>query len=327
MLDYLVRLMEDGEYQKCLRLAEQQLLRGGMSLSEMAQLNMVICRCRLGLQDSYGAIPSGLLAVKLARDIGEWDILGRALLNVGTAYVGARQYDEALQHFYGYFEHLNRYTTAQRFEGAIWKSIGTAHQRKLETRQAIDAFERARRWYSRRSVDHSVFTCTHDLINTYLQASEQNPEFHLDSVTNLLKDEKAIARRNAGETYYLGTYLLDQASWYLRQERIGRAMVSAMKALEVRKGDHQLAFHCHMVLHRCNLGLGDMKQALGYALAARVEALQGRHYELEFLAAQAMADVIRREGTSVLQQLDAEYQAMGVDLGQYISPAILGRLN
>ncbi|HEY3364501.1 MAG TPA: hypothetical protein VGK74_05570 [Symbiobacteriaceae bacterium] len=327
MVEYLIKLMEEGEFQKCLRLAEQQLMRGGMSLSEMSQLNMVICRCRLGLQDSYGAIPSGLLAVKLARDIGEWDILGRALLNVGTAYVGARQYDEALQHFYSYFEHLNRYATAHRFEGAVWKSIGTAHQRKLETKLAIDAFERARRWFSRRGVDHSTFTCTHDLINTYLQAAERDPDFQLQPVADLLKEQKAIARSNSDDTFYRGTYLLDQASFYLHQNRVGRAMVSAMKAMEVRKGDHQLVFHSHMVLHRCNLTLGDMKQALGYALAARVEALQGRHYELEFLAAQAMADVIRREGTEVLQQLDAEYQALGVDLGQYLSPSILGRLN
>lgn len=51
----------------------------------------------------------------------------------------------------------------------------------------------------------------------------------------------------------------------------------------------------------------------------------GKFYELEFLASQAMADVIKEQGPEVVRQLDQEYLAMGVDLSQYLSPWVLRR--
>jgi tetratricopeptide (TPR) repeat protein len=326
-VEYLFRLMEDGEFEKCLQLAEQQLLRGGMTLIEMATLNMVICRCRLGVQDPYGAINSGLLAIKLARDTGEWDTLGRSLLNVGTAYMGTRQYDLALQHLYSYFENAHLYATAHRFEGAVWRSIGVAHQRKLETHQAITALNRGRQWFTRQGVDQSAFSCLHDLVHTYLQQHEVKPGTSLEPVAALLREERILVAKHPAESYFRGHYLYDQAEYYLHAKRHGRALVCAMKAMEARKGDHPLNFHAYMVISKCYRQMGEAKQALGHALAARVEALKGRHYELEFVAAQTMVELIRQQGAEMVRELDQEYQAIGVDLGQYLSPALLGRQN
>lgn len=326
MVEYLVQLMEEGEFEKCLRLSEQLLLKGGMTLAEMAKVNLVICRCRLGLQDSYGAVNSGLLAVKLARDLKEWDILGRALLNVGTAYMGTRQYDRALEHFYGYMEHVHMYETARRFEGAIWRSIGVAHQRKLESAQAVDALNRAFQWFTKQGADHSAFSCIHDLVHTHLQV-RRTKGASLDLVPPLLEEERRLARKYPADPFFQGIYLYDRATYYLRAKRYPRAMVCAMKVLDMSKGDHQLTSNAHIVLYECSRDLGDIKQALGYALAARVEAIRGKHYDLEFIAAQAMADIIRHKGTDAIRELDVEYQAMGVDLGQYLSPQLLRRVN
>lgn len=325
MLDVMIRLLEDGEFKKCLRLAEQLMLRGGWSLSEMATINLAICRCRLGMQDPYGAIAAGMLAVKLAKDTGEHDLLGRALLNLGTAYVGIRQYDQALQQFYTYLDFLPQYDEARRLEGAIWRHIGVTHQRKLESTQALEALNRARAWFAHRSIDYSTFACGHDMINTYLQLNETDPLTSLESVKELLAQQKTLARRNPLEPYYRGTYLLDLAAYYHHEGRLARARVAANKALEVYKGDRVHAFHCHLVLHRCAIDKGEARQALGHALAARIQAVEGRFYELEFLASQAMADVIREQGPDMVRKLDQEYLAQGVDLGQYLSPSILRR--
>jgi len=327
VIEVLTQTMESGQYQEALRLAEQQLIRGGWDRSQLAQVNLVICRCRLGLQDPYAAVPSGLLATKLARDTGEWDLLGRALLNVGTAFAGIRQYDQALHHFYSYFEHSFRYTTSRRLEGAIWKHIGVTLQHKQESEKAIEALNRARAWYTANDVDLSAFTVTHDLVNTYLGMHDTDPNTNLDPVVDLLAFERAIVRKFPSETFYAGTHLLDRASYYMHGGRLGRAIVCAMQVLEVRKGDHSLAFFAHMVLHRCTKLTGNPKQALGYALAARVEALKDRRFELEYLASQAMADVIRQQGKEVVRELDEEYQAIGIDLSQYLSPSLLRRDN
>lgn len=325
LVESLMRLMEDGEYASCIRLAEMQLLQGGFTLSELAKVNLVVCRSRLGLQDAQGAIPPGLLAIKLARDTGEWDVLGRALLNVGTAFISIRQYSQALHHLYSYFEHLHRYSSSARFEGAVWRHIAVAHQRKLESSQAVDAFRRACSWYARQGMDHSLFNCTHDLIATYLQQAEQGAKDWLEPVKELLQSQRQIARKYPTETYYQGYYMWELAARYRQEGRYRRAMVGALKAMEIHKDDPELAFHCHMLLHECSKVLGDGKQALGYALAARVEAVRARHYELEFLASQAMAEVIRQKGSRVVQELDDEYQQLGIDLRQYLSPSLLRR--
>ncbi len=327
MLDVLLELMENGEYEKCLRQSEQQILKGGWTIAQLAQINMVICRCRVGLQDPYGAIPSGMLAAKLARDVADWDTFGRTLLSLGTAYAAVRQYDQALHTFYSYFEHIMKYNTARRLEGAIWKHIGVTHQRKLESDKALEALNRARVWFEKNGIDHSSFTTASDMINTYLQMHEKDPLTSLEPAADLLKFEKSIARKYPGDTYYKAAHLLDRAGYYLHQGRLGRAMVCAMQVTEARRDDFWLTFHSHMILHRCTKIVGDHKQALGYALAARVAALQGRHYELEFIASQAMAEVIRQQGESVVRELDEEYQAMGIDLGQYFSSSLLRRDN
>jgi tetratricopeptide (TPR) repeat protein len=319
--------MEEGEFEKCLRLAEQQLLRGGMTLVEMATVNFVICRCRLGLQDPYGAINSGLLAIKLARDTAEWDILGRSLLNVGTAYMGTRQYDLALQNFYGFFENLHLYTSAHRFEGAVWRSIGVAHQHRLEIQDAVKALNKARHWFERKGADHSAFSCLHDLVHTYLQQHDTKPGTPLEPVVDLLREEKALAAKHPEDSYFRAHHLYDEAEYYMRTHRYKRAMVCAMKAMETRKGDRPLNFHAYMVLSNSYRALGDAKQALGNALAARVEALKGKHYELEFIAARTMVELIRQQGSEVVRELDQEYQAIGVDLAQYLSPSLLRRGN
>lgn len=325
MLDVLIRLMEEGDFTKCLRLAEQLMLKGGWSLSQMATINLVICRCRLGIQDPYGAIAAGMLAVKLAKDTGEHDLLGRALLNLGTAYVGIRQYDQALQQFYSYLEFRSEYKEARRLEGAIWKHIGVTLQRKLESQKAIEALTRARDWFSDRGVDYSIFTCNHDLINTYLQMQETDSGNTLEPVMELLFQQRAIARRNQRETYYQGTYLLDLAASYLAQGRVARAMVAANQAMEVHPGERIHTFHCQLILHKCAVEKGNPRRALGHALAARVQAVEGRFYELEFLASQAMADVIKQQGPEMVREIDEEYLAKGVDLGQYLSPWVLRR--
>lgn len=328
MLEVLIRMMEDGEYQKCLRLAEQQLLRGKWSSAEFARLNFVITRCRLGLQDPYGALNAGQLTIKLARDIGDWDTLGRTYLIVGTACTAVRQYDEALQHFYSYFEHLPRYTsTAGRLEGAIWKHIGVVHQRKLESDQAIDALNRARLWFTKRQIDLSAFSTTHDLVNTFLQMHDTNPDVPLTPVRDLLKEQRTFVRKYPMDPYYLATYLLDLAAYYVHQGRYTRARLCTNKAMSIRKSDAVLSFHCFMLLHRVSKEQGDIRQALDYTLAARSQASRSRHYELELLAGQAMADVIRHQNKEAVRELDAEFQAMGIDLAQYLSPALLGRPN
>jgi tetratricopeptide (TPR) repeat protein len=325
MVETLIRLMEEGEFERCLHLAEQLWVQGDRSLSDKAKINLVICRCRLGSRDPLGAIEPGILAVEFARDGGEYDLLGRALLNLGTAYVGVHQYDNALAQFEAYLSFRPQYKFAGRLEGAIWKHIGVTYQRMLESQKALEALERARGWFAQRSIDHSAFTCTHDMINTYFQMHETDPLTSLEPVRPLLTHQKVIARRNAEQPYYLGTYLLDLAAFSLHEGKIAQVEALARQASLVYRGDRIHLIHCEMLLHRAALEAGNARGAVGHALAAWIQAAEGRLTDLEFLACQAMADVLNQQRTETVRRLDQEYLAMGVDLGLCLSPGSLRR--
>lgn len=321
MLDTLIRLLEEGEFRRCLHLAEQLMVQGGWSPSEMALVHLVVCRCRMGLDDLPGAVAAGLLAVGAARAEGEYDLLGRALLYLGTAYVGMQKYDHALTQFYTYLQYRDRYREAGRLEGAIWKHIGVTHQRRLEPEKALAALAKARDWFHQRSIDHGSFTCTHDMLNIYYQMHEVDPSSSLEAVPGLLAFQRGIAKRHPTRPYYHGTYRLNLAAYHLRLGQYSRASTAARRAAAVFRGDRVHAFHCEMILHRCALATSDVRSALGHALNALEHAVAVRAPELERLANQSIADLVRQQGFEVVRRLDAEYLAMGIDLGQYLSVA------
>jgi tetratricopeptide (TPR) repeat protein len=323
MLEQLIQLMEAGDYQGCLRAAEQVLLRGGLGLAELAKVNLIIARCKLASNDAFGAIPSGIQATKMARDAKEWDLFGRALLTLGAAYVGANNFTEALDQFYTFLKHLGDFDRSRRLEGAVWRQLGITYGRMLETDKAIDSLERARRWFRRHDNDHSYFVCGSDLISVYLGLRERHPEVSIEPVRTILAEQKLFAKRLAHDPFYKIQYLYNQGEYYFYTGRIGRAMVAAMQSMDQAQNDHSHRFRCHLLLHRCSNQAGQGKQALGYAVAARLEAMKGRHYELELLAVQAITETIKREGNQVVEELEKDYREVGLELSEYLSPGLL----
>jgi hypothetical protein len=323
MVEQLIQMMESGDYEACLRTAEQVLLRGGLSMVDMAKVNLVICRCKVANADAFGAIPSGIQATRMARDVKDWDLYGRALLTLGVAYVGAGLYEDAQNQFYTFLRHLGDFNHARRFEGAVWRHLGITYGRLLEVEKAIDSLERARRWFARQENEHSYFVCSSDLINVYLNRRQADPDAPLDPVRSILAEQKAYAKRMSQEPFYRAHYLYNQGEYDFYTGRTGRAMVAAMQAMELLRQETLLRFHCHMLLHRCSLRIGEPKQALGYAVAARIEALRGKHFELEVLAVQAITEVIHTRGATVVEELERDYREAGLDLNQYLSPALV----
>ena len=51
MLDFLEKMVAEGAYQKCLNAAEQLIRSGHNSVAELAQINLIIARCRMWVRD------------------------------------------------------------------------------------------------------------------------------------------------------------------------------------------------------------------------------------------------------------------------------------
>lgn len=323
MVEELIQLMETGDYEGCLRTAEQVLLRGGLGMVEMAKVNLVIARCKLAVNDPFGAIPSGIQATKMAQAAKEWDLFGRSLLTLGAAYVGANHFNDALEQFYTFIKHLADFDLSRRLEGAVWRQLGITYGRMLETAKAIDSLERARRWFARNENEHSHFICGSDLINVYLNRRQLDPEASLEPVRTILAEQRLLAKRLAHEPLYKVHYLYNHGEYYFYCGRIGRAMVSAMQSMDMAQNDNAHRFHCHMLLHRCALRQGNGKHALGYAVAARLEAMRGKFYEMELLAVQAITETIQSQGDGVVHELEKDYREVGLELSDYLAPSLV----
>jgi tetratricopeptide (TPR) repeat protein len=326
MVEQLIQLMEAGDYDGCLRAAEQVLLSGGLGMVEMAKVNLVIARCKLAANDAFGAIPSGIQATKMSRDAKDWDLFGRSLLTLGAAYVGANHFSDALEQFYTFIKHLVDFDLSRRLEGAVWRHLGITYGRMLETEKAIDSLERARRWFARTENEHSHFICGSDLINVYLNRRQRDPEASLDPVRTILAEQRLLAKRMAHEPLYKFHYLYNHGEYYFYCGRIGRAIVSAMQSMDLAQNDHSHRFQCHMLLHRCALRQGNGKHALGYAVAARLEAMRGKFYEMELLAVQAITETIRSQGRLVVEELEKDYHEVGLELSEYLAPSLVRNL-
>ncbi len=308
MVEALARLLEEGRYARCLFAAEQIMEQGGLPPEEQAGIHLIMSRCRLALQDAPGAVRSALSAVKLAEQAKSFDLLGRALLTLGAAHAAMQQYEQAVSCFHRYFTYRDCYREAARLEGAAWKSLGITYQRLLQPAQAVHALEAARAWFAGHGMLHGVFTCTHDLINVYLYMARQDRS-QRRPVRRLLLEQRAIAARHPAEPYYAGTYLLDLAAWLLRGGYAGRAAVAAARALTVYRGDPAHACHCYLLLAQCKQRVGEGRQSLSFVLAALSEAVTAGQPELEHLAAEALEELVEREGVQILRHLDAAYQA------------------
>lgn len=66
--------------------------------------------------------------------------------------------------------------------------------------------------------------------------------------------------------------------------------------------------------------------ALSFALAARVSAIDGRLYPVEFAASAWLMHLIRRHGADPVAELATDMDRQGVDLYQYLDPVAVERL-
>ncbi len=318
-VSHLADLLDRKDFDLCLRLAED-LLHGNASRSpaELAEVYHAICRSKIALSDYLGAMSAGEEAVRLARQgVTNYDQLGRALLDLGVVYAELRRYDRAVTTLYQYFEHKPRYTVALQYEGRVWYNLAVIYQKKEDWPKARGAIVLARQFYEGLGDPAQANRCRRRLIAVLLQSGD------LDEVPDLLADAGEYVAAHPEDTEAAGGHLYDSAEYHFRLADHGRSVNLAIKALEAWKDDLRLQHMAHMLLYRNAMALGHYKDALGFALSARIAAIDCRSYDLEYEAASAMIQLIQTHGTAQLVDLEKEYLSYGLDVYQFVPEALL----
>lgn len=318
-VQWLQELLEQEEWDKVLQVSQLLLLRGGYTAVDYAWINYAICRARAFRQELHQAIPPGELARRLSLDTEQWDLLGKVLLVLGVSYTRTRAYDKSLFTLYSYFEHSNKYGPSLKLSGRIWHNIGLTLVRLGRASEAVDAFHRARKAYQLHQDDPYWFCrATQELVECCLEAQVQ-----LGAIPALLADLRSyVTRYPTMQDSYAG-YYLSRAQYAYQVKAYRWAASLCLAGLNQANKSPSTEFKLNLFLSRCLSAIGEYKDALGYALAARMVAIRVQAFDLEFIAIEMMYDLISTHGISLIQALDQDYLEQGLDMAPFVSLSVL----
>lgn len=312
----LVRLLETGQYQHCLKEALALLETGTVDDRNQARIYGAICRCRLELGNSREAEQIGLHALSLAEAAADADLLAPILIDVGTARMRQRRYTTALEAWERYERLLPQLTAAQCQEGWVGRQKAEALQRLGQLDRALDAYAAARRWFERFGDQASARLCQRAMVDIHLGRGD------LKRLRRLLAE--GDRRMADADGAHRTEHLLDWASYLLASGRPAMAAGRAFAVLEQATALDQQG-RAQMILCEAALQQEKPVEAFAFALAARVSAIEGSHYSLEFDASEVIFRLLRLHGSELLNEVAADFERQGVNIYDYLSELAVRR--
>ncbi len=315
-VQWLNQLLDQGDWAKSLKVAEQLLLRGEYTTKEFAVINYALCKSRAHRQELIESIPPGELAKRLCLDTKQWDLLAKVILLLGVSYGRTRSYGPALSTLYEYFKYQSNYSASHNLISHIWHNIGNVQRKCGRTDEATDAFRRARLAYKDQGDSQGYNTVTQHLLECYLESS-------LSEVPTLLSELRRYATSHLSEPDSQARYFLSRALYAYQMKAYHWAASLCVAGLAEPNKATYTEFNLNLTLSKCLSAMGNYKDALGYALAARLTAIRTRFFELEFIAIEAMYDLMSSQGSNLLIALDNEYLQQGLDMMPFVGSSVL----
>lgn len=312
----LMHLLETGQYHNCMQEALFLLDAGGGTAADHARICAALCRCRLELGDWQEAERAGELALSSAEDGADADLLASILVDLGTTRMRMRRYAEALAMWQRFCRLLPQMTGAQCQEGTVRQQMAEALHRMGRSEEALRVYAAARRWFGRFGDQASGWNCLRAMIDICLEQGE------LWRAKPLLEegDRRLV---DVGRRDQVGQ-LLDGARYFLASGRPDLAAQRAFAGLE-RAVDLDQQGRAQMLLCQTALDRECPAEALAFALAARVSAMEGHLYGLEFEAAEMIIRLLRTHGSPLMDEVAADFSRQGVDIYDYLSEIAVRR--
>lgn len=325
----LHRLLGSGDYWSCLEQGRDLLERDSLAEAERARVLSVLCRCHLALGQLLGAEASGRRAASLARRLRLRDLEGAVLLDLAAALTGLRRHSEALDALDRFRGGLSEYTASQCLEGVALQQTAEALTGIGRTDEAVEWYQRARHWFSRYGDERSALDCLLGSIEACLAAADSTADRRPADIARWQAEAErwlAEADRHVDDDALTGRFRLARAR-LLRLAGHDQASVDeAFRALLLAPQLSPLQVRAQLHLSRMGEAMDRPVDALSFAFAARVSAIDGRLYGMEFEAASLLLELIRQHGMEPLEELAGELAQQGVYLYQYLDRVEAERL-
>lgn len=312
MVPTIKTLMEKGQYQEALQLALEALMARDNDLQTLVQINIAIARCRVELGDPLAAVPSAQLAAKVARDIHLYDETAEAEIWKGVAYGQCGRYDDAIAAFYTVLELGQELQRRTWWEYLSWWNLGCIYERTNRPVDQLWALKQAwnQSWVLESAAQRNSLRTM--LVNAYLTLGD------FKNARNELEGLRKYLETNSGDLIAQHFYLVDLSRLAFERKKYRFASHLALEGIERVKGQPLRQFIFYRRLYESCVRLGRFEDALGYALVARMAAIEARKYDVEYEAAEWVVNLIRDHGSQLVARLDAKYQLQGVNLGDFL---------
>jgi tetratricopeptide (TPR) repeat protein len=290
-------LLDAREWVPCADLAARAVSDGVYGKEHEAFLNFALCRS-LSNQDKYStALEPGHRAVYLAEEVRDYDLLGRALIEL--AWVHHKLPDLARQavhtqrryfdHFENYREPAKRHYLWAMLNLGVYLRAADEHQEALE--QFLRAFEAAK---ARKEWDVAD-TCRRNAVGQAVLLQQLGlAERLIEQGTDYINKRPADDKTNA-------SHLLDLAQVSLLRgdtaEATALAMEAAVRARRARINN--LCARAFEVLHRIGKITGEYEGALAVAIIAKMQAEEDERHDLVSQIRVAVKEIALRDPGAV----------------------------
>lgn len=295
------------------------LAAGIVGGAEQAEAHLMLAREYLRLPEpnltkATGHAEQALVSAEHAGDEAA-SLQARALLTLGTCHVRAGRAKAAIELF-------RRFQALQAGLGPAGAVLAgeVAYQEAVALEQAGDpkgactAFVRARESFQR----------------LRLGARAEECRVQLARLSRTVGDEPApTGTANppapAGPAARWALHL-EQAEYHLQMGDPAQAVREAIAALHLVEGDSARCFDCYMMLLRCAQSQGHRKDALNFALSARIMALEAQRHDLAYKPTTIFLELLgsKEEAVADLKQLEKEYRRWGMDIYRYLPDSLRG---
>lgn len=310
-VEELSRLFEAGEYTACIARGQAMLRQRPMAPHNRVRVLELLCRCHLAVGSLLPAVPLGEEAVELATRLHLGDLAAESLLALATVQIGLRRYGQALELLERLQRELPDHPAVEHVQGEAMQRTGEALAKLGQLGEAIDWYDRARQWFQQQGDDLGASESHLALIEACLAGGDREAAERW--ITNL--DEESLEH-----PVQLGRLLMARAKLLELTGRPDASADEAFRALTVMEALHPVQVEAQLHLSRMAAVAHRAVEALSFAVAARVSAIDGRYYTLEFTASLHLVRLIHLFGAEAVDELAAEMAGQGVDLYQYLDP-------
>jgi CheY-like chemotaxis protein len=279
------------------------LAAGVIPPAEQPGAHLALCKVYMELPEPNlpKAVYHGEQAVTGAEALGQGELYAHATLALATCFLQMGWAGDAVRV-------LNRYLGSgarlEAIEGDIYFQLGQALHRLGDLSAAGNSLVHARDWYAARGMDLLAGEADEQmaLIGSTAQAGEADlpPETDDAFEGHLVRGEYFLLRNNPV-----------------------LAMKEGFAALYLSGDEPVRLFQSFSLLMRGARVRGHHKEAMGFAVSARVAALDARRFELAFQATQFFGEMylsLGAEAAQIFHQLEQDYRENGIDADQLLGP-------